>query len=393
MRHIEIILKVAERCNLNCKYCYFFNKGNKDFENHPPLISAETVQSLVKFLRTLPQKISETAFQLDMHGGEPLLLGPKRFAEIVSIIKTGLHDAKQVRFTVQTNAVLINEAWLEVFSRHQISVGISIDGSKAQHDANRIDHRGRGTFDSMVPKIAAVKQAFSEGRIPSFGSLCVVSPESNASTTYMCLTKELGFSRMQFLFPDETHDSASPTDTARFVKFVGDLFECWERDENKKNRINIIDLTLQGILQKKEKASKDRLIASTSDTVVFTVSSGGDIGHDDTLRNAAPEIFNSGMNVKSATFPEFLAWHSMVSSICAPRSIPSSCARCTWLNVCGHVTRDETPLHRMKNGNADQPSIYCEALKAMYLKSAAYLAKRGVPLHEISKNLHSSDSL
>lgn len=180
MRHVEIILKVAERCNLNCRYCYFFNKENRDFENNPALISTETIRNLVSFLRTSPQDLPETVFQVDIHGGEPLLLGAKRFSELVSLIKEGLHDAKEVNFTVQTNAALINQSWLEVFSLHQVYVGISVDGPKAQHDANRIDRRGRGTFDRMVPKIAAVKQAVSEGRLPGFGAICVVSPESDA---------------------------------------------------------------------------------------------------------------------------------------------------------------------------------------------------------------------
>ncbi|GAB3629320.1 Anaerobic sulfatase-maturating enzyme [Pandoraea terrae] len=106
MRHVEIILKVTERCNLNCRYCYFFNKENKDFEENPALISVSTVENLVRFLRTSNYQIAETVFQIDLHGGEPLLLGPGRFSELVSIIENGLHDAREVRFTVQTNATM-----------------------------------------------------------------------------------------------------------------------------------------------------------------------------------------------------------------------------------------------------------------------------------------------
>lgn len=28
IRYFEIILKVSECCNINCDYCYVFNKGN-----------------------------------------------------------------------------------------------------------------------------------------------------------------------------------------------------------------------------------------------------------------------------------------------------------------------------------------------------------------------------
>lgn len=385
MRHIEIILKVAERCNLNCTYCYFFNKENRDFENHPALISTEAVQHLVRFLRA-SQEVPNTVFQIDIHGGEPLLLGPTRFSEIISIIESGLHDAKEVNFTVQTNAVLINQAWLDVFSRHQVRVGISVDGPKGQHDANRIDRRGRGTFDRMVPKIAAVKQAASDGRVSGFGSICVISPEADAGATYRCLTQELGFSRLQFLFPDDTHDSMSAADAGRFVKYVEDLFECWENDDRGDVRVQLIDRTLQGILQEKSDTADDHGLSPIVESVVFTVSSAGDIGHDDTLRNVVPNLFNSGMNVADAEFSEFLAWHTKISEGLLPRSSPV-CASCIWNRVCEYVTTGDTPLHRMKNEVVDQPSVYCEALKTAYLKGATYLAKRGVPVHEISKNL------
>lgn len=387
VRHVEIILKVAERCNLNCTYCYFFNKENKDFENHPALISVETIRHLVRFLRTSSQEISGTVFQIDIHGGEPLLLGPKRFSEMVSIIAEGLHDAREVNFTVQTNAVLINEAWLEVFERHKIYVGVSVDGPKSQHDAHRIDRRGRGTFDSMVPKIAAVKQAVADGRLPGLGSICVVSPESDARATYRCLTQELGLSELRFLFPDDTHDSMNPVYAGQFVKFAGDLFECWEADDSDSIRIKHIDNTLQSILRD----NLDTVGGPVAEDVAFTVSSAGDISHDDTLRNVVPDKFNSGMNVANAAFPEFLDWYTRILKELVPTSPAPACALCTWSNICAHATRGETLLYRMKNGIADQPSIYCDALKTTYLKGATYLAKRGVPIHQISKNMIATD--
>jgi len=391
MRHVEIILKVAERCNLNCTYCYFFNKENKDFENNPALISPVTIRQLVRFLRTSSEELSETVFQVDIHGGEPLLLGVARFSEMVSLIRSGLHDAKEVNFTVQTNAVLINQTWLDVFSRYQVYVGISVDGPQAQHDANRVDRRGRGTFQSMVPKIAAVRQAVSEGHLPGFGSICVISPESDARATYMCLTRDLGFSQLQFLFPDDTHDSVNPAHIKRFASFVDDLFECWENDDRKSIRIKLIDQTLQGILR--EKADPLDRVSRTADGVAFTVSSSGEIGHDDTLRNVVPDLFRSGMNVADATFPEFLAWYRDVYRTLIPTHPAPKCATCAWGNICEHVTSADTLLYRMKDRIADQPSIYCEALKRVYLRSATYLARRGVPVREISKNLISTDAV
>ena len=31
VEHIEAVIKVTERCNINCDYCYVYHKGNDDF--------------------------------------------------------------------------------------------------------------------------------------------------------------------------------------------------------------------------------------------------------------------------------------------------------------------------------------------------------------------------
>jgi uncharacterized protein len=40
---IIIILKTVERCNLNCKYCYFFNGGDESYKKHPAFISKNVI--------------------------------------------------------------------------------------------------------------------------------------------------------------------------------------------------------------------------------------------------------------------------------------------------------------------------------------------------------------
>jgi hypothetical protein len=38
-RHVEVVLKVAERCNIDCTYCYMFNKGDESFRRKPKQLS------------------------------------------------------------------------------------------------------------------------------------------------------------------------------------------------------------------------------------------------------------------------------------------------------------------------------------------------------------------
>ncbi|WP_160349802.1 radical SAM protein [Bordetella sp. 15P40C-2] len=391
VRHVEIILKVAERCNLNCTYCYFFNKENRDYENNPALISIETIKKTVLFLRSAGD-LSDTVFQIDIHGGEPLLLGPKRFAEMVGTIKEGLREAREVNFTVQTNAVLLNRTWIDVLAQHRVHVGISVDGPKKKHDENRIDRRGRGTYDRMVPNIHAVRDAVAHGTLPSFGAICVLSPDTDARATYDCLTHELGFSRIRFLFPDDTHDSVNREDLDQYARIAGELFDCWEKDDRKIVRVQIFNQALQALLAREDESHEAVDTFLSSSGMAFTISSSGDLGHDDTLRNVVPALFRSGMNVADVGFSEFCDWYNRTNVALAPRAPVATCASCPWSKVCRQVTKADTALHWMKNGIVDSPSIYCSALKTIYMKSAEYLVKRAISVAEVSRNLNSSSS-
>ena len=35
------VLKIAERCNLNCSYCYMYNKGDLSYLRRPKFMSSE----------------------------------------------------------------------------------------------------------------------------------------------------------------------------------------------------------------------------------------------------------------------------------------------------------------------------------------------------------------
>ncbi|CNL56735.1 galns arylsulfatase regulator (Fe-S oxidoreductase) [Yersinia aldovae] len=51
IKHLEIILKISERCNINCDYCYVFNKGNSDANDNPARISDNNINHLIGFFQ------------------------------------------------------------------------------------------------------------------------------------------------------------------------------------------------------------------------------------------------------------------------------------------------------------------------------------------------------
>ncbi|WP_369164555.1 hypothetical protein [Streptomyces sp. AFD10] len=85
-----------------------------------------------------------------LHGGEPLLAGPRHLARLLDAVGAGVGDDTKVRFELQTHGTLLTETWLDVFGRYEVTVGISPDGPAPANDRHRLPHRGRSSTGSAV---------------------------------------------------------------------------------------------------------------------------------------------------------------------------------------------------------------------------------------------------
>lgn len=67
------VIKTAERCNINCTYCYFFNKNDQSYKIHPPIMSKITLQQVADFMLEGCEKFHIKHLIVCFHGGEPLM--------------------------------------------------------------------------------------------------------------------------------------------------------------------------------------------------------------------------------------------------------------------------------------------------------------------------------
>jgi len=78
-------------------------------------------------------------------GGEPTLMGLDFFRRVVSLQQQ--HSAgKRIENDLQTNGVLLDDAWCEFLRDHRFLVGLSIDGPEELHYRFRVTKGGRPTF-------------------------------------------------------------------------------------------------------------------------------------------------------------------------------------------------------------------------------------------------------
>ena len=143
-----LCLNIAHDCNLRCKYC-FADEG--EYKGARKLMTSEIGKKAIDFVieKSGPRKNIE----VDLFGGEPLLAFDV-IKDIVEYAKIkGKEHNKNIRFTMTTNSVLLNDEIMEYIDKNMGNIVLSIDGRKQVNDKVRVHVDGSGCYDSILPKI------------------------------------------------------------------------------------------------------------------------------------------------------------------------------------------------------------------------------------------------
>jgi len=121
-------------------------------------MSLETVEKIYE--RVFESNIVVEPITFCWHLGEPLAV-PISFYENAFALASELNKKykKDIKHTFQTNATLINDDWIGLIKKHNVEIGVSVDGPKFIHDRMRIDRKGRGTFDDVMKGINKLQES------------------------------------------------------------------------------------------------------------------------------------------------------------------------------------------------------------------------------------------
>jgi uncharacterized protein len=141
-------------CNLNCAYCYYLRKEQlypgSDFRMSDHVLESFTRQYIEA------QRVPEVTF--GWQGGEPLLMGLDFFRRAVELQERYRRSGMRIINALQTNGVLLNDAWGRFLHEHNFLVGLSVDGPRECHDAYRRDKGGAPSFDRAMAGLALLKE-------------------------------------------------------------------------------------------------------------------------------------------------------------------------------------------------------------------------------------------
>src|SRR5437879_169501 len=108
MKLMQVVLKLSERCNLGCQYCYMYTGPDQSWRNLPRFLSEENQDFLITRFIEHTKEFPDYSRILEIHGGEPLLFGKAKMAAFLSKVRYSL-PPKSLDVCLQTNGVLIDD--------------------------------------------------------------------------------------------------------------------------------------------------------------------------------------------------------------------------------------------------------------------------------------------
>jgi uncharacterized protein len=344
----EFVIKVHNRCNLACSYCYMYQLADRAL---PP---GEAIMGERVFARTI-DRIAAHAHQhlhspirVVLHGGEPLLAGVARLTSMAAALREALHPV-EAQISLQTNGVLLDGPSIDALAAQGVHIGLSLDGDRSANDRHRLYSHGRSSFDAVdrsARLLADRPHAFA-------GILCVVDVRNDPLTTYEALLTYRP-PRVDFLLPHANWDRRPwRSQPLQYGDWLIAIFDAWYSAPKRLTRIRLFEELIHLILGGASRTESVGL----SPVATIVINTDGSYEQIDTLRSAYQGAVRTGLNVFVNSLDEAL-WHpSIIARQRGVEGIAPQCQACSLHRVCGGGYYP----HRYRTGSGfANPSVYCD---------------------------------
>jgi uncharacterized protein len=234
----SLLIKPASAvCNLDCEYCFYLDRDADPYSALPGRrMSLETLERLVDTYLFYSYPSSVFAFQ----GGEPTLAGLPFFEKLIEYQQQHGRGGQSVANALQTNAVLIDKNWCDLFRSYNWLLGVSLDGPEEINDLYRFNKERRGTWKRVMQSVELLQANKVE-----FNILCVLSAANVERPKELYrFYRKLGIDNIQFIPLAEFDGNGNRlpfTITAeQYGRFLCEIFDLWW-PERRKVRIRFFD--------------------------------------------------------------------------------------------------------------------------------------------------------
>ena len=244
----SMVKPVGSLCNMRCKYCYYLDKAQL-YNNCQPQMDDALLES---YIRANIEGNNSPVIAFAWHGGEPLLAGKEFFRKAVAL-QQKWGQGRTIENSIQTNGLLIDDEWCQIFRDNNFLVGVSIDGPESIHDAHRVDAGGQPTFARVMRGIERMYRNHVE-----YNTLTTINihSEGRGAEVYNLLRGISVF--MQFLpvaellcdgrvqSPEAQGAAVAPWSVSAegFGQFMCDVFDQWVAKDVGRRYVQLFDATL-----------------------------------------------------------------------------------------------------------------------------------------------------
>jgi len=349
----DFVLKVHQRCNLACDYCYVYTKADQTWRDRPTVMPREVWQAAGARIAEHVRGHSLTEVRVILHGGEPLLAGPELLPSLVADVRAALPRSCQAEFCLQTNGVLLTEPILLTLQENSISVGVSIDGTGADNDRHRRRADGRGSYPAVRDALGLL--ADPRHRSAYAGLLCTVDPQADPIACYEALLHYLP-PTVDFLLPHANWASPPlrPLDAGAtpYGDWLVAVFDRWYDAARQETRVRLFEETIRLVLGGQSRSEQVGL----SPVAIVVIETDGAVEQVDSLKSTYAGACATGLSVLADPLDVALENPGIVARQIGLAALCDTCRQCPVHQICGggHYAHRYRPDVGFRN-----PSVYC----------------------------------
>ena len=355
MNALSLLVKpVSSRCNMKCGYCFYASSDCRTPAPDTGAMPAETLEKIVE------KAIAATDAQLHVgfQGGEPTLAGLDFFKTLLEHEKK--HNTKNldIRHTLQTNGLLIDEEWARFLGENNFLTGLSLDANKQIHDRMRPDAAGKDTHNRVAEAARLLAKHNAH-----FTVMTVVTKAlaAHPDKTYRYF-KDRNLRHIQFIpcqdpIGDGHGSGAHSLSAAAYGKFLCRIFDLWHKDFVSGDYYSIRSFDNYVHMLAGHSPESCAMAGQCQNQMI--VDANGDVYPCDFYIGEKDRIGN----ILADPLEELKAGEKALSFAAVSAALPEDCAACQYFIICrSGCRRDREPCGLGDPGK----NVYCEAYREFF---------------------------
>ncbi|WP_087066692.1 anaerobic sulfatase maturase [Intestinibacillus massiliensis] len=355
MPSINLLTKPASSaCNMRCRYCFYHAIAEARETAFEGMLSDEMLENLIRSGLEYADTLCSFAFQ----GGEPTLAGLPFYQKAVALQRKYARDGVRVSNALQTNGLLIDEAWAQFLHDEHFLVGLSLDGPADIHNRNRVTADGKGTWN----RVMHAARLFDRYQV-EYNILCVVTgANAKAIEKIYHFYRKQGFRYLQFIPCLEPLGQARGSEpyhlsVKEYGEFLIRIFDLWYADFIRGDYVSIRHLDNWLLLALGDAPEACNMCGKCS--IQFVVEGDGGVYPCDFYVYDEWRLGTLGDHPLETLGACDTAKRFLASS----HPIPQQCRACRWGALCRNGCRRD----RVPQADGDAPlNFYCEAIRAFF---------------------------